>query len=147
MATPKAIAKPLFEGPMCELGQSYKRTDLHKQYGGQRQGGISTPRRWPFLFLFTGKSGSHFGYEDNWHDGLFLYTGEGQSGDMQFRAGNKAIRSCRRPLYRPHVISANDSHGYIVSDAPRVLFPQALLRAFAMNATHDFLLCQEPVRH
>jgi 5-methylcytosine-specific restriction protein A len=77
---------------MFELGQSYKRTDLHKQYGGQRQGGISTPRRWPFLFLFTGKSGSHFGYEDNWHDGLFLYTGEGQSGDMQFRAGNKAIR-------------------------------------------------------
>jgi hypothetical protein len=61
----------------------------------------------------------------------------------------RAIRqsACRRPLYRPHVISANDSHGYIVSDAPRVLFPQALLRAFAMNATHDFLLCQEPVRH
>jgi 5-methylcytosine-specific restriction protein A len=77
---------------MFEIGQSYKRADLHKQYGGQRQGGISTPHKRPFLFLFTGKSGSHFGYEDSWQDGQFLYTGEGQTGDMQFRAGNKAVR-------------------------------------------------------
>ena len=42
--------------------------------------------------LFTGKSGSQFGYEDSWQVGVFLYTGEGQSGDMQFRMGNKAIR-------------------------------------------------------
>ena len=77
---------------MFEIGQSYKRTELHKQYGGQRQGGISTPQKQLFLILFTGKSGSHFGYEDGWQDGQFLYTGEGQSGDMQFRMGNKAIR-------------------------------------------------------
>ena len=77
---------------MFEIGQSYKRTDIHKQYGGQCQGGISTPLKWPFLLLFTGQSGSQFGYQDSWQNGLFLYTGEGQSGDMQFRAGNKAIR-------------------------------------------------------
>lgn len=77
---------------MFEVGQSYKRTDLHGRYGGQRQSGISSPQNWPFLLLFTGKSGSHFGYTDTWQDGLFLYTGEGQSGEMQFKMGNKAIR-------------------------------------------------------
>lgn len=77
---------------MFEIGQSYKRTDLHEKYGGQRQSGISSPQNWPFLLLFTGKSGSQFGYTDTWQDGLFLYTGEGQSGDMQFKMGNKAIR-------------------------------------------------------
>lgn len=77
---------------MFEIGQSYKRIDLHGQYGGQRQSGISSPQNRPFLLLFTGKSGSQFGYTDTWQDGLFLYTGEGQSGDMQFQMGNKAVR-------------------------------------------------------
>ena len=77
---------------MFEIGQTYKRAWLHKSYGGQRQGGISTPQMHPIVFLFTGKSGGQYGYRDEWVDGIFRYTGEGQSGDMQFRAGNKAIR-------------------------------------------------------
>ena len=75
---PKAIARQLFRKSMFEIGQSYKRTDLHKHYGGQRQRGISSPKNWPFLLLFTGKSGSQFGYEDSWEDGVFLYSGEGR---------------------------------------------------------------------
>jgi 5-methylcytosine-specific restriction protein A len=43
--------------------------------------------------LFTGDSGSAYGYADDWiDDGVFLYVGEGQIGDMQFVRGNKAIR-------------------------------------------------------
>jgi 5-methylcytosine-specific restriction protein A len=66
-------------------GQIYRRRDLHHQFGGQQQGGISTPSRFPIILLFTGDSGARYGYHDGWQaDGLFLYTGEGQRGDMHF---------------------------------------------------------------
>jgi hypothetical protein len=32
-------------------GHLYRRTELHKQFGGQRQGGISTPAKAPFVML------------------------------------------------------------------------------------------------
>jgi 5-methylcytosine-specific restriction protein A len=77
-----------------EQGHIYnRRRDLHAPFGGQQQGGISTPADTPFLFLFTGPSGEQFGYSDGWRDdGIFAYTGQGQSGDMQFIRGNAAIR-------------------------------------------------------
>jgi 5-methylcytosine-specific restriction protein A len=77
---------------MFEIGLSYKRTDLYRQHGKQRQGGSSTINRRPFLFLFTAKSRSHFGYEDSWQNGEFIYTGEGQTGERQFKSGNKAVQ-------------------------------------------------------
>jgi len=74
-------------------GQIYRRSHLHDQYGGQRQGGISTPADQPFIFLFTSDAGEQFGYSDGWdEDGVFVYTGEGQRGDMEFVRGNLAIR-------------------------------------------------------
>jgi 5-methylcytosine-specific restriction protein A len=77
-----------------EVGVVYnRRNDIHKVYGGQQQGGISTPARAPMVFLFTGSSGEQHGYRDDWDDnGVFLYTGEGQVGDMEFVRGNLAIR-------------------------------------------------------
>jgi 5-methylcytosine-specific restriction enzyme A len=77
-----------------ELGDIYnRRRDLHGQFGGQQQGGISTPSRAPYIFLITGESGEQYGYHDGWNeDGVYLYTGEGQIGDMQFVRGNRAIR-------------------------------------------------------
>lgn len=78
---------------MFEIGKEYSRRQIHQQYGGQGQGGISTPPGHPFIFLFTGKRGEEFGYADGWtKDGIFFYTGEGQEGDMKFTRGNKAIR-------------------------------------------------------
>jgi 5-methylcytosine-specific restriction enzyme A len=55
------------------------------------RGGISTPTNAPYIFLFTGESGGAYGYSDDWiDDGVFLYVGEGQVGDMQFiRAGTR----------------------------------------------------------
>ena len=71
----------------------YKRSHIQDQYGGQRQGGISTPKSIPAIFLFTGDQGEIYGYRDSWtSDGLFQLTGEGQRGNMQFIRGNKAIR-------------------------------------------------------
>lgn len=78
-----------------EVGRVYhRRNEIHARFGGQRQGGISTPTGWPYIFLFTGESGEQYGYRDGWNeDGVYLYTGEGQVGDMQFVRGNRAIRA------------------------------------------------------
>lgn len=64
-------------------GQVYRRRDLHSRYGGQQQGGISTPSRHNLILLFTGDVGQQHGYSDEWSpEGIFLYTSEGQKGDM-----------------------------------------------------------------
>ena len=77
---------------MFVRGMEYRRTNLHDEHGGQRQGGISTPKGKPFIFVFTGESGRRHGYDDYWEDGVFNYFGEGQVGDMQMKGGNRAIR-------------------------------------------------------
>jgi len=89
-------------------GQTYQRAWLHQQYGGQQQGGISTPSQHNIILLFTGETGEQYGYSDSWtKDGLFLYTGEGQVGDMTFIRGNAAIRD--------HLEDGKDLHlfGYV----------------------------------
>jgi 5-methylcytosine-specific restriction protein A len=80
--------------PTFEPGGIYNRVrDIHDVYGGQRQGGISTPKSAPLIFLFTGETGDQYGYHDGpRNDGTFAYTGEGQVGDMEFVRGNLAIR-------------------------------------------------------
>lgn len=77
-------------------GRTYFRKNLLDLYGGQLQGGIWTPQEFPVVFLFSGESGALYGYKDGWTpEDIFEYTGEGQKGDMTFRAGNKAIRDHR----------------------------------------------------
>jgi 5-methylcytosine-specific restriction enzyme A len=84
-------------------GQIYKRVEVHRAYGGQRQSGISTPTNHPFLLLFTGDQGEQYGYHDEWTaDGVFLLTGEGQRGDMSFVRGNAALRD--------HIQDGKDLH-------------------------------------
>jgi 5-methylcytosine-specific restriction enzyme A len=77
-----------------EVGQTYHRkTDLHGPYGGSHQSGISSCSQYPFIFLFSAPTGERHGYVDEFHDGLFWYTGAGQSGDMTFERGNLAIKN------------------------------------------------------
>jgi len=77
-----------------EIGNVYNRKrDIHAVFGGQHQGGISTPKNYQIVFAFTGSSGKKHGYKDYWtDDGAFCLYGEGQKGDMRFKSGNKAIR-------------------------------------------------------
>jgi 5-methylcytosine-specific restriction protein A len=78
---------------MFTPGETYKRSDIHDLYGGNRQSGICPSRKNNSIFLFTGNSGKEYGYEDGWKsDGCFYYTGEGQVGHMKFERGNKAIK-------------------------------------------------------
>lgn len=73
--------------------QVYKRSLIHDEYGGNRQGGISPSAKVPYIFIFSGKSGAQYGYKDGWdNENIFSYTGEGQEGDMQFVKGNLALR-------------------------------------------------------
>lgn len=70
---------------MFEAGRIYRRRTLHAIYGGQRQGGISTPSAYPMVFVFTGETGQQYGYSDAWEsDGqVFRYYGEGQEGPIR----------------------------------------------------------------
>lgn len=55
-----------------ESGESIRRVDLHKRYGGNRQGGISPSRSSPNLMIFTDPSGHQYGYRDSWDEkGIF----------------------------------------------------------------------------
>jgi len=73
--------------------QLYKRSLIHDEFGGNRQGGISPSAKVPYIFIFSGKSGAQYGYKDGWdNNNIFTYTGEGQEGDMQFTKGNLALK-------------------------------------------------------
>lgn len=74
-------------------GQLYRRReDIHGPFGGQQQGGIATPSAHRVIFAFTGQSGAKHGYADAYQpDGSLHYYGEGQSGDMVMKRGNRAI--------------------------------------------------------
>jgi hypothetical protein len=79
------------------VGAKIKRTELHHQFGGSRQSGISPSAKTPNVFLFSDPaSGEQHGYFDRWTDGAFYYTGEGQHGDQQMTKGNLAIREAQR---------------------------------------------------
>lgn len=74
-------------------GRIYKRSQIHDQYGGNRQSGICPSAKIPVIFIFTGSGGTQHGYKDQWENSnVFSYTGEGQIGDMKFTKGNLALR-------------------------------------------------------
>ncbi|MBL7912254.1 MAG: HNH endonuclease [Bacteroidia bacterium] len=70
-----------------------RRADIHAAYGGNWQSGICPSSTYPYIFIFSGKSGHQHGYKDGWDNpNVFTYTGEGQAGDMKFTKGNLALR-------------------------------------------------------
>jgi 5-methylcytosine-specific restriction protein A len=71
----------------------HRRQDIHALYGGNWQSGICPTSKYNYIFIFSGKSGQQHGYQDGWDNtNVFTYTGEGQSGDMQFTRGNLALK-------------------------------------------------------
>jgi len=70
-----------------------RRIDIHGVYRGNWQSGICPASNFPYIFIFSGKSGHQHGYKDGWDNpNVFSYTGEGQEGDMKFTRGNLALR-------------------------------------------------------
>ena len=60
--------------PRFEIGRDYsRRADIHLNYGGGRQSGVSPSAVCPAIFLFTGDTGEQYGYKDGYDDsGVFL---------------------------------------------------------------------------
>jgi len=85
---------------LLEPGDTVRRRSMHVAYGGQQQGGISTPRGRPEILIFTDpEAGARFGYdryEGLREDGSYAYTGEGQYGPQEFVRGNRALRDAER---------------------------------------------------
>ncbi|RDI70332.1 HNH endonuclease [Halopelagius longus] len=78
--------------PQFEVGRQYLRKELHDQFQGQRQHGISTPSSKSFIFIFTDPASEEHGYSDRFlENGHFVYSGEGRVGDMTFDGGNERI--------------------------------------------------------
>lgn len=78
-----------------KIGERYSRkADFHTKFGGQEQGGIITPRRFPLVAAITGDKGKQHGYFDRWRDdGVFEYFGAGQIDDMQMTDRNLRLRN------------------------------------------------------
>jgi 5-methylcytosine-specific restriction protein A len=68
-----------------------RKTEINGPFGGSLQSGIAASATYPVIFLFTGDSGEQYGYADDWDNGAYLYTGEGQRGPMTLIRGNRAI--------------------------------------------------------
>ena len=95
------------------VGKIYnRRLDIHGRYGGQQQGGMSTPKHFPLVLLFTGDAGHVHGYQDSFRaDGVFCYTGEGQHGDMTMTGSNRALRDHAALGKTVHLFEASKSTG------------------------------------
>lgn len=99
--------------PRFRPGKQYRRKELHNQYGGMRQSGIAPSREVPVVFIFTGDTGELYGYEDEFEDdGTFIYTGEGQVGDMSYDRGNKALGEHQQEGRELHVFE-KDADGLV----------------------------------
>jgi hypothetical protein len=68
-ANGSSVPNPSTSPPAFQVGRVYnRRADIHGPYGGQQQGGISTPSRYRCIFLFSSPSGRQHGYQDGWNE-------------------------------------------------------------------------------
>jgi len=104
--TSKTAAANTNEGEF-RRGMRYKRRELHDKYGGQRQGGISTPQDHPLIFLFHRKN--HIPTDGWTSEGLFHFTGEGRKGDMEWKAGNKSLQNHKKSNKRVYLFLAGEN--------------------------------------
>lgn len=73
-------------------GEQIRRVNLHAEFGGSGQGGISPSARTLNILIFTDPAtGEQHGYLDHWDGNVLHYCGEGQTGDQRFASGNKAV--------------------------------------------------------
>lgn len=104
------------------LNNVIKREYLHDKYGGNRQKGISVSTTYPYIFIFSGKSGQRHGYKDQWeNNNIFSYTGEGRLNDMQFTAGNLALRDHIKNGKRVFLFTDSQIRSHVKFEAELIL--------------------------
>lgn len=101
-----------------EPGDVVRRADVHGAHGGSRQSGIVTFTSIPDIAVFTSlKSGARFGYdrfEGLRSDGSFAYTGQGQTGNQEFKRGNRALRDANLAGRAIRLFTVNGVHATYV---------------------------------
>lgn len=111
------------------------RREVHALFGGQQQGGISTPTSISDVLVFTDPDAGHrFGYdkfEGLRSDGGYSYTGEGQRGRKTFVRGNRGILQTADlgsliRLFRTRGTSATYVGAFTLGD-PRSNFSRSLM--------------------
>jgi len=97
-----------------DIHTEYKRSDIHDNYGGNRQSGISPSTQSNCIFIFSGSSGEQYGYFDEWlTDDVYQYTGAGQTGNMVFKLGNSALRDHKQNNKKVYLFEqSKKSHVY-----------------------------------
>lgn len=114
MVKRRALATKLHDcGIHLKAGGRDRRRSMHECIGGQSQGGINTPQSVKSILIFTGSAGHKYGYVDEWiDDTTFLYTGEGQKGDMEMIRGNRAMRDHQKDGKELHLFEI-ETKGYV----------------------------------
>lgn len=75
------------------LGDVYRRADLHLRFGGNVQKGIVPSTREPIILLFHTQEKVNQFYKDGFdEDEIYWYSGEGFTGDMTWGVANTSIR-------------------------------------------------------
>lgn len=97
---------------MFQKNQIYQRSNLHDEYGGNRQRGISNCVNHPIIFIFTNpNSDEQDVYIDEWKNKYFYYSGEGRRGDMTMTGGNKSIRDHQKNKKQIHLFEKTTTSG------------------------------------
>jgi hypothetical protein len=114
-------------------GSRLTRKQLHEDWGGRQQGGISPSSKSPNIFIFWEPAvGEKHGYYDEFRaDGCFYYTGKGQFGDQRLSDANLALLNHRQDRRRVHLfrgaggvveyvteLELDDENPYYETEAP-----------------------------
>ena len=97
---------------MFEKNKLYKRSELHDDYGGNRQRGISNCPKFDLILIFTNPFKDQDIYIDEWKGEYFHYSGEGRSGDMTFTGGNFSISCQPKSGKQIHLFEKTKTSGY-----------------------------------
>lgn len=88
-----------------EPGDTVQRSDLHDQYGGNRQKGISKTAEHDLIFVFLSERGPYTDWIGK--RGHILYTGQGQRGDQEWTWENRYLRDHIEEGLEIHVFQAD----------------------------------------
>jgi 5-methylcytosine-specific restriction protein A len=77
---------------MFEKGKIFERAEIHDNFSGSRHSGNAASAQYPYIFIFSDRTGLQYGYIDRWeNENIFSYSGEGQVGDMKMVRGNLVL--------------------------------------------------------
>jgi hypothetical protein len=105
-----------------KLGENYVRKDLHTNFGGSHQRGISICPNFKMILLFSGSDNSE--YNDYWSDeNTFVYCGQRSQEDKpHFGKCNTALRDHVKDGYRVFLFQARSPYARCLGEFENVSY-------------------------